>query len=106
MLPKRKRLRAQEVKDILAKGRPVRGVHLSMKFITTTNSFRAAAVVPKSVARKAVERNRLRRALYRALGESGFGTKKISAIFFVRAVPKEKLAPAFAGDLAAFASKI
>lgn len=106
MLPKRRRLHAHEVRDILAEGRSVRGTHLSMKFISTTNSFKAAAVVPKSLVRKATARNRLRRALYRALGGSSFSAKKISAVFFVRVIPSGALTPAFAGDLAAFASKI
>jgi ribonuclease P protein component len=106
MLHTRKRLRAHEVREIMAKGRSARAPHLSMKFLNTSQPFRAAAVVPKSLARKAVLRNRLRRALYRALASSPLAAKKISAVFFVRSIPRDALAPAFAHELGALASTI
>lgn len=77
-----------------------------MKFLPTSQSFKAAAVVPKALARKAVERNRLRRALYRALAAAPLTSKKASAVFFVRTIPNGALAPAFASDVGALLSKI
>lgn len=67
MLPRSRRLRALEVKEVLARGHSVRAGQFSAKFFHTKELSRVAVVVPKSTARRAVERNRLRRTLYRAL---------------------------------------
>jgi ribonuclease P protein component len=106
MLSRRKRLRAHEVGAIIASGRSARGTHLSVKFLPASTSFRAAVVVPKSLARKAHDRNRLRRAAYRALADLSVTDKKGTAVFFVRTIPQGPLAPAFASDLAMLVSKI
>jgi ribonuclease P protein component len=66
MLPKRSRLSAQEVKDVLSKGRSARAGAVSARFLPGGSS-KASIVVSKAVAKKATERNRLRRAGYRAL---------------------------------------
>ncbi|OGC88740.1 hypothetical protein A2419_03185 [Candidatus Adlerbacteria bacterium RIFOXYC1_FULL_48_26] len=96
MLPKRRRLSAREVKDVLAAGRSRRASLLSAKYVTGSNVLRASAVVSKKVAKKAVERNRLRRALYRALtAYKGTGT----AVIFIQKVPAGPLTPAFLNDL-------
>lgn len=67
MLPRHARLRAAEVTEVLARGNSVRAAQFSAKFFHTKESSRVAVVVPKSTARRAVERNRLRRVLYRTL---------------------------------------
>ncbi len=96
MLPKRQRLVASEVREVLKRGRGRRGNCLSMKLISTTTPLRVSVVVPKLVAKKAVDRNRLRRAIYRALAPlSGTGL----AIVFVHKVPAEPLTPAFRAEL-------
>ncbi len=96
MLPKRRRLSAREVKDVMAKGRSLRASLLSAKYISGGSLLRASAVVSKKVAKKAVERNRLRRALYRALATHG-GTG--TAVIFIQKIPADPLTPAFARDL-------
>lgn len=96
MLPKRRRLSAREVKDVMAVGRSRRAGLLSAKYIIGGTPLRASAVVSKKVAKKAVERNRLRRALYRALATYG-GTG--TAVIFIQKVPTDPLTPAFAHDL-------
>jgi ribonuclease P protein component len=109
MLPKRKRLSATQVAAILKGGRSASGSLLSMKYMAQLSGFNAVVIVPKSLARKAVDRNRLRRAVYRALypllppraGQSG-----IQALFFVRKVPPLPLTPAFAADLATVLAKL
>ncbi len=75
-----------------------------MKFVSTTHPLKTSAVVSKSVARKAVERNRLRRAVYRALdsvlyqqaGFSGHG----HAVLFVQKIPPQELSKAFNSEVA------
>jgi ribonuclease P protein component len=102
MLPKGRRLTADEVQVVLSQGRSSRAGNLSMKRLLTKEPLRFAAVVSKSVAKKAVARNRIRRALYRALTPfSGEG----QAIIFVRTVPEPPLTPAFGRDLAQLLSK-
>lgn len=96
MLPKRRRLSAREVKEVLSRGQRRRTSLLSAQYIAGTNPLRASAVVSSKVAKKATERNRLRRALYRALETyQGTGT----AVIFIQKIPPAPLAPAFAKDL-------
>lgn len=96
MLKKSRRLTASEVRDVIATGAPRRAGHLSMRVVDGPAPLRAAAVVSKKVAKGAVVRNRLRRALYRALKEvRGSGT----AVFFIQKIPQDALTPAFLTDL-------
>ncbi len=113
MLPKRKRLSAHEVEEVLARGVSVRSPIaagqkplISAKFLAIPGPFRAAVVVPKSLARKATERNRLRRAVYRAIAGSPAPKKVILAVFFVRNIPKKPLTPAFFTELEFFFKKL
>lgn len=104
MLPKRKRLSAIEVTEVLARGRSVSSGTLSLKYIDA-KSPKISVVVAKSVARDATERNRVRRAAYRALAPL-FPTKPISAVLFVRSIPENPLTPAFAKDIVLLLTKI
>ena len=95
MLPKQARLTAREVRDTIASGRSLRASVLSAKYLPAQR-LRASVVVSKKVARQAVERNRVRRAVYRALRNvEAHGTY----VVFVQKVPKDPLAPAFLNDL-------
>lgn len=97
MLPKGRRLTSPEVTEVIRRGRPLRATHLSMKFLPSPTPFRVSAVVSKSVAKRAVRRNHLRRALYQALtGFSGTGT----AVVFVQKIPQRNLVEVFTEDLA------
>jgi len=98
MLKKRLRLRSLEVEQVMKGGRSGRSAHLQVKFIAGTGPFRSAAVVPKSLARKATARNTLRRALYRSIALTNT-TLKGNAVFFVRVVPKQKPAAVFTEEL-------
>jgi len=106
MLTKSKRLRAAEVEQVMKTGRSARSLHLQVKFVPMAAPLRSAAVVPKSLARKAVARNTLRRALYRALGAQNMAHLKGNAVFFVRAVPKERPAALFAEELIQLLAKL
>lgn len=96
MLPKQRRLVAAEVREVLRKGRSTRASFLSFKHLAGLFPLRVAVVVPKSVAKKATERNRIRRAVYRALtpfGGVGMG------VVFVQKTPPLPLVQALEGEL-------
>jgi len=78
MLKKRNRLSRSEFEHLLKRGRRLHSDHVSVvySFVSSrptpyppqpTPSFKAGVVVSKKVARKAVERNRLRRLVYHTL---------------------------------------
>ncbi len=113
MLAKKARLTSAEVEEVLKRGTPVfiptpKGQKslISLKFLAVPGKFRMAAIAPKSVAKSAVVRNRLRRALYRAL--ASFPTPKTPgmAVFFVRKLPSSLLTPAFAAEVGPLLIKI
>lgn len=103
MLPKKGRLTAAQVQDVLTRGRSVRTSLLSAKYVAGSNGVQVSAVVSKKVAKHAVERNRIRRALYRAL--HSFNVKGM-AVVFVQKIPDGPLTPAFAEDLVVLAGKL
>ena len=97
MLPKRRRLVAAEVRHVLRKGRSNRATFLSFKHVAGPDALRVAVVVPKSVAKKATERNRIRRAVYRTLVPilgTGLG------VVFVQKIPPPPIVRAFESELA------
>lgn len=83
MLPKSRRLSASEVRTILKAGRSESAGDLSMKFLRHEGPSKAAVVVSTKVAKTAVVRNTLRRAVYRALA-SHFPPAGVRVVFFVR----------------------
>ena len=87
MLKRSRRLRASEVARVIANGAPVRAGWLAARVLggQGTGSLRAALVVPPSVAKGAVLRNRLRRAGYAELA-TAYGPDML-AVFFVRTLP-------------------
>ena len=106
MLPKRERLSAAEVREVLAKGRSVKGTFASAKFLSGGSAHKIAVIVPKSLAHKATQRNRLRRAGYRALRSLTPPLPQGKIVLFVRTEPKNSpLQVAFAEDFAALLSK-
>lgn len=108
MLAKRVRLTTAEVSEVLARGQSVRGGLLSMKFITHTGPGRAAVVAPKSLARKATQRNRLRRAVYSALSTlpTTSSMRGIQAVFFVRNTPPSPMVSILRHELELMLKKI
>ena len=93
---KSRRLSATEVREVLKLGRSKRATYLSMKFLATDTPLQVAVVVSKATAKGAVERNRLRRALYRALPPL---QKSGKAVIFLQKIPTTLLQPAFSEDL-------
>ena len=98
MLAKTRRLRTAEVAEVLKKGRGRRGTTLSVKLLSTNSPFRCAVVVSKKTAKTAVVRNRLRRAVYRALQSTSL-PRTGHAILFVQTVPTTDLSKVFASEL-------
>lgn len=113
MLPKRARLTSSEVDEVLTKGISIyaplpkgqKGL-ISAKFLAIPGSFKSAAVAPKSLAKSAVERNRLRRAVYSAISSLPTPKKPGHMVFFVRSIPKTPLVPAFTEEISIFLQKI
>ncbi len=66
MLPKRARMSAIEVREVIKAGRSARVALLSAKYEASATP-KVAVVISKKVAPGAVERNRLRRLVYRSL---------------------------------------
>ena len=68
-------------------------------------TIRAAAVVSKKVAKTAVVRNRVRRALYGAI--ASIGTQMpLRIVFMVNTLPDEHYERAFAADMASIISAL
>jgi ribonuclease P protein component len=67
-----------------------------MKHLPSPASLRTSVIVPKSVAKQAVERNRLRRAAYHALDDA---TGNGKAILFVQRKPERDLQLHFREDI-------
>ena len=109
MLPRKRRLSAAEVREVLARGRGVRSGVVSLKYVEKQGFFRAAVVAPKSVARHATERNRLRRALYNTLAtlppEETQNLKNTIAVFFIRNIPSP-LTPTLRADITSIIKKL
>jgi len=92
MLKKRLRLRSKEVEEVLKGGRSARSPHMQAKWVVSPEPLRSAAVVAKSVARKANVRNALRRSIYRALSSVDVSASlpRAQAVFFLRVIPNER----------------
>ncbi|HVU79760.1 MAG TPA: ribonuclease P protein component [Candidatus Paceibacterota bacterium] len=98
MLPKRRRLGATLVREAIAKGKGRRAGSLSLKIVENKGHIACAVVVSKKLAKTAVMRNRLRRAVYRALEKAPLPATG-HFVFFVTAIPKGPLSEAFMADL-------
>jgi len=72
-----------------------------MKYLQKKEPLRLAVVVPKSLARKANLRNKLRRAAYDSFPADALASRTGRAIFFVRSIPKEPLRTIFRQESAA-----
>ncbi len=110
MLPKKQRLTALEVAHVLSSGRSVgvsgRGAVMSMKYVSAKGFFKTAVVVPKRIARKATERNTLRRVVYRALVTTPLPQSGVHAVFFVRSIPLKAKTETFREEIAVLLKKI
>ncbi len=81
-----------------------------MKFLANQTPRRISAVVSKSVAKKAIKRNSLRRAVYRALCSPTLSNVAVSgtgcAVVFVQKIPTKNLTETFAKDLVLLFNRI
>jgi ribonuclease P protein component len=67
MLAKSRRLTAHEVREVLKNGRSLRAGSVSARYTRVVGKGKAAVVVNTKVAKRAVDRNRLRRQVFSAL---------------------------------------
>jgi len=104
MLSHSRRLRSNEVLNVIATGRSLKGQYLSLRYITKSGGFRSAAVVSKKLAKTAVMRHRLRRSLYTALQNLSL-TSEVQAVFFIKKIPPRPHITAFINDLQTVCSK-
>ena len=84
MLPKKARLGATEVREILKTGRSARVGGVSAKYVEASDA-RAAVVVSKKTAKTAVARNALRRRIYTTLDKTLPSRKHV--VFFIQTNP-------------------
>jgi len=97
MLPKTKRLTAKEVREVLKEGRSMRQGNVAARYTTYAGAGKAAVVVSSKVAKKAHDRNRLRRAGYQALATL---PHNIKLVLFIQ---KQDVSPQ---DIAELCSKL
>jgi ribonuclease P protein component len=109
MLPKKRRLTSAEVREVIARGVNVRGSIVSLKYLVNKGVFKVSVVAPKSVAKRAVDRNRLRRVLYGVIRELSKENPNLFPqgllVFFVRSTPSP-LTPALRADISAIINKL
>ena len=105
MLPRTERLRTKEVEVTIQLGRSARAGVLSLKYAPTPGHSRCAVVVSKKVAKKATDRNNLRRRVYAAL-ERVVLPKNIAAVFFVQRIPPTPRVATFTQDILQLCSNI
>ena len=90
MLPKKNRLDTKTVEKVFKVGAFVNSPSLTLRFLKNKENLetRISVVVPKSVAKKATERNVLRRRGYTALGGvlSKFPAGVIGVIVFKKPI--------------------
>lgn len=97
MLPKSKRIGAAEVREILKNGRALRAQSVFVRFLPHQKGA-AAVVVSKKVAKTAVARNKIRRAIYQSL------EKKLPNAHMVFMVQKH--VTNYTDDIASICSKL
>jgi RNase P protein component len=109
MLKKRLRLRGFEVEEVLKAGRSARSPHMQAKWVLSEEPLRSAAVIAKSVARKANVRNALRRSIYRALASVVSATATLPrarAVFFLRVIPSERQSAILKEEISSLLSQV
>lgn len=97
MLSKHNRLTAREVREILKRGKTLRAPSLVAKYVSGTPA-KFAVVISKKVAKKATERNKIRRAIYGALSPDALTSHVVLLV--------GKNSPDFSSDIKAICSKL
>ncbi|MEI7719694.1 MAG: ribonuclease P protein component [bacterium] len=108
MLARKSRIGKQGLAEVFRVGKPFRTSLLSIKYLPSPGVLQCAVVISKKVAKKAVERNRVRRAVYRALVPSVAQENKKHGklVVFVQKIPADPLTPAFVADMESVWKKI
>jgi RNase P protein component len=90
MFPKRSRLSAAEVREVLAKGVPKRVGPYGGKYLPGRVPLGVAVIVAKRDAKSAVERHRLRRAAFRELSVLDLPADGSLALFIRPTGPRKR----------------
>lgn len=93
-LPRKQRLSRKEFAAIFKKGRTYQNDFFLIKLFRNESAFsRGAVVAPAAVFKKAVDRSKIKRAIYACLQKIFFGqSQAVDAIVIVRAGVKNKKA--------------
>ncbi len=67
MLPRSQRLSVEQFNSVIEKGKIFHSPLFLVRVLNVDKSTRIATVAPKKIAKKAVERNKLRRRMYEAV---------------------------------------
>ncbi|MFA6295639.1 MAG: ribonuclease P protein component [Candidatus Paceibacterota bacterium] len=67
MLPRSKRLSVEQFNAVIEKGRVFNSTLFLMRILRVESSMRIASVVPQKIAKKATDRNKLRRKMYEVI---------------------------------------
>ena len=109
MLSKKRRLNAEEVREVISSGKSISGNSVSLKYLVKPGVFGAAVVAPKALVRLATRRNHLRRTLYNALASLPLREVKvlesIMTVFFIRSIPSP-LFPTLKSDVEDILTKL
>lgn len=109
MISSSNRLRTSEVEKVLKYGRGLpHGAYLSAKIFhpkeESSATIRSAVVISKKVAKTAIVRNRVRRAVYDSITAASselraVGNISAQIVFFVRSIPEDNLRIAFVREV-------
>jgi ribonuclease P protein component len=105
MLSKKSRIGRRGLEEVLRAGKSFRTSYFSIKYLYSESALQCAVVLSKKIAKKAVERNRVRRAVYRALAPHT-SKRKGRMVVFVQNIPQGTLTPLFADDLVSVWAKL
>ena len=103
MLPKRKRVTKDLFQNIMKKGKVVSSPLFLFRYINQ-NSPQYVFVVPKTVSKRAVDRNKLRRQGYNILNSQAL--KPVAGIFFYKKEAKNANQTQIKEDILYFLNKI
>ncbi|MFZ3020424.1 MAG: ribonuclease P protein component [Minisyncoccia bacterium] len=92
MLPKKNRLSKKEILELLPKAKTVRGnfLFLKFKYVDAGKPFKAGVSISKKVAKKAVERNKVRRIIYRVLSQRIKNIESSHIFFIINKISKKE----------------
>jgi len=84
MLPKKQRLKKEEIAGILKRGGIVSSPSFRVRYLKTSEDMRVAPVVSKKISKLAVKRNSLRRKIYETVSPLAERLKGFDMVIFLQ----------------------